>query len=73
MDDLRVNVLFNSISVISGRWASENVRLVQWNPVPVLGRFVICKALDGWWMDNLRFYVLSIVFQSYQDDGRVIT
>ena len=28
-------------------------------------------VLDGW-MDGLRFYVLSTVFQSYQDDGRLI-
>ena len=33
MDDLRFYVLFNSISVISGRWADDNERLVQWNPV----------------------------------------
>ena len=30
------------------------------------------NAADGW-MDNLRFYVLLTVFQSYQDDGRLIT
>ena len=27
MDDLRFNVLFNSISVISGRWEVDNERL----------------------------------------------
>ena len=27
MDDLRFDVLFNSISVISGRWADDNKRL----------------------------------------------
>ena len=27
MDDLRFHVLFNSISVISGRWADDNERL----------------------------------------------
>ena len=27
MDDLRFYVLFNSISVISGRWADDNERL----------------------------------------------
>ena len=24
------------------------------------------------WMDDLRFYVFSTVFQSYQDDGQMI-
>ena len=33
MDDLRFNVLFNSISVISGRWANDNERLCAMNPV----------------------------------------
>ena len=28
-------------------------------------------SMDGW-MDDLRFYVLPTVFQSYQDDGRMI-
>ena len=27
MDDLRIYVLFNSISVISGQWADDNIRL----------------------------------------------
>ena len=27
--------------------------------------------MDGW-MDDLRFYVPFTVFQSYQDDGRLI-
>ena len=33
MDDLQFNVLFNSISVISGQWEGDNERFVQWNPV----------------------------------------
>ena len=31
--------------------------------------------MDGWmdgWVDDLRFYVPFTVFQSYQDDGRLI-
>ena len=32
MDDLRYNVLFNSISVISGRWADDNERLCAMEP-----------------------------------------
>ena len=32
-----------------------------------------CPALRGQrTMDDLRFYVISTVFQSYQDDGRMI-
>ena len=27
-------------------------------------------SMDGW-MDDSQFYILSIVFQSYQDDGRL--
>ena len=27
---------------------------------------------DDGWMDDMRFYVLSTVFQSYQDDGQMI-
>ena len=33
MDDLRFYVLFNSISIISGRCSDDNERLVQWNSV----------------------------------------
>ena len=29
------------------------------------------RVIDGW-MDDIRFYVLLTVFQSYQDDGRLI-
>ena len=32
MDDLRFYVLFNSISVISGRWADDNERLCAMEP-----------------------------------------
>ena len=35
MDDLQFYVLFDSISVISGRWADDNEGFVQWNPVYV--------------------------------------
>ena len=31
------------------------------------------KNVSDGWMDDLRFYVLSTVFQSYKDDGRLIT
>ena len=33
MDALRFYVIFNSISVISGRWEFDNERLVQWNSI----------------------------------------
>ena len=33
MDNLRLYVLFNSISVISGRWADDKERLYAMNPV----------------------------------------
>ena len=33
MDDLRFYVLFNSVSVISGRWADDNERLCAMEPV----------------------------------------
>ena len=33
MEDLRFNVLFNSISVISRQWAGDNERLCAMNPV----------------------------------------
>ena len=32
MDDLRNNVLFNGIAVISGRWADDNERLCAIEP-----------------------------------------
>ena len=32
MDDLRFYVLFNSISVIAGRWAGDNERLCEMEP-----------------------------------------
>ena len=32
LDDLRFYVLFNSISVISGRWAGDNERLCAMEP-----------------------------------------
>ena len=39
MEDLRVHVLFNSISVISGRWADDNERLCAMEPHLRLRRF----------------------------------
>ena len=33
MDDLQFYILFNSISVISGRCLDDNERLCQWNSV----------------------------------------
>ena len=39
MDDLRFYVLFNSVSVISGRWADDNERLCAMEPGLRLGRF----------------------------------
>ena len=39
MDDLQFYVLFNSISVISGRWADGNERLCATEPRLRLGRF----------------------------------
>ena len=39
MDDLRFYVLFNSVSVISGRWADDNERLCAMEPRLRLRRF----------------------------------
>ena len=39
MDDLRFNVLFNSVSVIPGRWADDTERLCAMEPRLRLGRF----------------------------------
>ena len=44
MDDMRFYVLFNSISVISGRCLDDNERL--------------CAMEPKGWMDDMRFYVL---------------
>ena len=33
MNDMRFYVLFNGVSIISGRWEDDNESLVQWNPV----------------------------------------
>ena len=41
MDDLRFYVLFNSISVISGRWAVGNERLCAVDPSLWLIRFCL--------------------------------
>ena len=32
----------------------------------------LCSPASLRWMDDMRFYVLSTVFQSYQDDGSLI-
>ena len=39
MDDLRFYVLFNNISVISGRWADDNKRFCAMEPCLRLRRF----------------------------------
>ena len=39
MDDLRIYVRFNSISVISGKWADDNERLCATEPRLRLRRF----------------------------------
>ena len=39
MDDLRFYALFNSISVISGRWVGDNERLCATEPRVQLRRF----------------------------------
>ena len=39
MDDLGFYILFNSISVISGRWDDDNERLCAMEPRLWLGRF----------------------------------
>ena len=41
MDDLRFYVLFNSVSVISGRWADDNERVCAMEPRLRLGRFCL--------------------------------
>ena len=41
MDDLKFNVLFNSISVISGRWVDDNERLCAMEPLLRLRRFCL--------------------------------
>ena len=53
MDDLRFYVLFNSISVISGRWADDNERLCAIEPRLRLRRFRLKQgsnpaSLDQW-------------------------
>ena len=39
IDDLRLYVLFNSMSVISGRWADDNERVCAMEPRKRLKRF----------------------------------
>ena len=46
MDDLRFFVLFNSISVISGRWLDFTERLCAREPHLRLERFLIPVPLD---------------------------
>ena len=50
MDDLRFYILFNNISVISGRLAVDNERLCAMEPRLRLGRFSLCvekKKMKG--------------------------
>ena len=44
MDDLRFYVLFNCITVISGRWADDNERLCAMEPHLQLRRFCLSGA-----------------------------
>ena len=44
MDDLRFYILFNSISVISGRWADDNERLcAMGTPFAIFGLNILEK------------------------------
>ena len=46
MDDLRFYVLFNSISVISGRWTDDNKRMYVMEPPQRLRRFLPRAELE---------------------------
>ena len=47
LDGLRVNVLFNSISVISGRWADDSEWLCAMEPRLWLRRFRLERGLNS--------------------------
>ena len=47
MDDLGFYVLFNSISVISGRWAGDNERLCAMGPLLRLKRTLSQADLES--------------------------
>ena len=46
MDDFRFNILFNSISVISGRWLGDSERLCAMEPRLRLERFLSQAGLE---------------------------
>ena len=52
MDDLRFYVLFNSISVISGRWADDNERLCAMGPRLRLRRFRLERGSNSGPLDQ---------------------
>ena len=52
MDDLRFYVLFNSISVISGRWADDNERLCAMEPRLRLRRFCLERGSNSGPLDQ---------------------
>ena len=52
MDDLRFYVLFNSISVISGRWADDNERLCAMEPRLRLRRFRLERGSNSGPLDQ---------------------
>ena len=47
MDDLRYYVIFNSVSVISGRWEVDNERLCAMELRLRLGRFRLERGLNS--------------------------
>ena len=52
MDDLRFYVLFNSNSVISGRWAGDNERLCAIEPRLWLRRFRLERGSNSGPLDQ---------------------
>ena len=52
MDDLRFYILFNSISVISGRWVDNNERLCAMEPGLRLRRFRLKRGLNLGLLDH---------------------
>ena len=52
MDDLRFYVLFNSISVISGRWADDNERLCAMESRLQLRRFRLERGSNSGPLDQ---------------------
>ena len=52
MDDLQFYVLFNSISVISGRWADDNERLCAMEPRLRVRRFRLERGSNSGPLDQ---------------------